>query len=406
VFFLTDLWLPRLGGLERSIEYLVTALSDRADVQILAPGPPHEVDGSVPVPVVRFPADNCEAWYVKAMRHIEAHRDHRPIVTHFFGFSSAWPQAQAAAIRHAKRRLGAGVVLKVPTLGDPSRCLSGVHTGLQAVVDGWIALTPAIADELLGLGVPGRSVVRLPNGVPLDRYTPVHPLERLRARRELGLPWGNRPVVGFAGRFVRCKRIDVVIEALEMLPARERPVLALVGEPDPNCEDAFDPSPYLCDDVVWVPRRAEMAQVYPALDAYVSMSESEGMSNAMLESLASGLPVLASDIPGHAELVRPGWNGWLFPPRKARALSGCLADLARVGRAGQLSRMGQRSRQLACRFFDVDVLASRYLDLYGALASGVRSLPRQPASGTRRTRATSGGHAFAMRDDELSGQRM
>ena len=403
VFFLTDLWLPRIGGLERSIEYLANELSGRIELCLLVPGEPHPEDARAGAPVVRVPLHDGRPWYSDAIRLIEKRCGDGPIIAHFFGFSFRWPVAQARAIRELREKYGASLVLKVPTLGDPTRSLPTTHAGLQNVVNAWISLTPAIADELAGLGVAPRRIVRLPNGIPLERFQPATAVEKQRARRDLGLPQ-DPLVVGFAGRFVRRKRIDIVIEALSRIPAERRPTLALIGEPDPAYEDPFDPSPYLDEHVRWIRKQKDMWRVYPALDAYITTSEVEGMSNAVLESLSMGLPVLATDIPGHAELVRHGWNGWLYPAGDIERLNASFAELSSVWARGNLPRMGERSRTLAEEKYDVCELADHYVTLYRRLPAGAYPLPDRPRSSLARSRIDGDGRALVGRDDELGGQ--
>jgi len=90
---------------------------------------------------------------------------------------------------------------------------------------------------------------------------------------------------------------------------------------------------------------ADLPRYYQAADLYLSASHSDGSSVSLLEALASGLPVLVSDIPGNREWVEAGKQGWLFPDGDAQALAEGL--LRAAGQPDALVEMGAAARQLA-----------------------------------------------------------
>ena len=92
--------------------------------------------------------------------------------------------------------------------------------------------------------------------------------------------------------------------------------------------------------------QAKLPDFYRAADLYISTSHSDGTSISLLEALASGLPVLLSDIPGNKEWVRqPGEVGWLFRDGDVDSLTNGI--LQAVENWAQLPMMGRAARQLA-----------------------------------------------------------
>jgi len=364
VFFLSDFWYPRLGGLERSIHYLLDALHPKIEVELITTGRPSGPE--VPLARVRrFPSTSTRSFYSAAFDSIACDAGPRPLV-HIFGFSFSWPEQHAALIIKLARELDARIILKVPTLGDADRSLKSEYRGARDHIAAFIALNPDIAEELAGCGVDKDRILSIPNGVPLAEYSPCTPEERTRARQEYGLP-ADRPLIGFAGRFVTRKRLDLVIEALRRVEPSRRPVLVLIGHVDATFGDAFDPGPYLDEHLYWLPAQRDIRTFFQAIDAYVSASEAEGMPNSVLEAMACGLPVLASKIPGQRELVIHGNNGWLFEPGDVQGLCGCLEVFFRVWSSGDLESLGKRSRQLVDARHGSHVVASRYIELYQSL---------------------------------------
>jgi radical SAM protein with 4Fe4S-binding SPASM domain len=361
VVFVTDWWAPKIGGLERSLEYLSGTLARRGlDISIMTTGEAGSECPSEDVPVLRFRSTAERSYYADVAAALRQRTG--PLVVHFLGFSFFWPREQMALMSELAARPQVRMVLKVPTLGDATRELRGTFEGAQHLVSVYIALSDAIAAEIEGLGVSRDKIGRLTNGVPSNRFFPPSASLRATARRRFGLP-EDRPVLGFAGRFVRRKRADLLIASVAGLAVPRRPCLALIGTPDATFGDAFDPTPFCGADVRWIPMQRDVREAYSALDAYVSASEAEGMPNAVLEALSMGLPIIATDIPGHRELVSHGVNGFLFPPGDSEGLQRALLDFVSLD-DGTRAELSSASRRRAVVDFEERKIADAYIGLY------------------------------------------
>lgn len=172
----------------------------------------------------------------------------------------------------------------------------------------------------------------------------------------------DRFVVLFVAQLIRQKGGDVAIRALSELP--ERVVLWIVGEGEDR-----DRLVTLCEELDLTPRvrflgnQRNVEPYMQASDVFVCPSlwgEAAGLVN--LEALASGLPVVASDIGGIPEFVDAEHNGLLFPPGDHNALAGALGRLLHDTALSR--RLGQRARSDALEKFSIERRISEYVDVY------------------------------------------
>ncbi|MCU1426807.1 MAG: glycosyl transferase group 1 [Actinomycetia bacterium] len=161
-----------------------------------------------------------------------------------------------------------------------------------------VALTPALREELDRLHL-GRDVTVIPTPVNVDEFRPATPEERRAARRAIGVT-DDELVIAYTGHLRALKRVERLVEAFERLVASGRPArLVLVGS---SRDDLVDSPTALREQLGRVEVRdriiitGAVADVRPylhAADAFVLPSDREGLSNSVLEALASGVPVVA-----------------------------------------------------------------------------------------------------------------
>jgi glycosyltransferase involved in cell wall biosynthesis len=121
------------------------------------------------------------------------------------------------------------------------------------------------------------------------------------------------------------------------------------------------------DHVRLLGNRDDIPTVMSALDVFVLPSIAEGISNTILEAMATGLPVVATRVGGNPELVEEGVGGALVPRSDPGALAAAIA--AYTGDAELRRRHGQASRQRAIGHFSLERMAQAYANLYTALAA-------------------------------------
>src|SRR6266702_4283020 len=240
--------------------------------------------------------------------------------------------------------------------------------------DRTIAVSGAVARALRRRLHPGARLRVVPNGIALERIdAPVPPPDLAAARAALGDP-GGRPVVAIVSRL---KDQHVVLQALSGV--ERGVVLACVGvEPDERLRALGEAAPGR-HRVVFVPLTDRALAFYHLAAVAALPSRMEGLSQALLEAMTFGLPVVPSDAGGSRDLITPGETGVLVPPLDpaawARALDRVLGD---ADLAGRIARAG---RELVRREFTIERAAERTEAVYReALASpsipwGMPTLP-------------------------------
>lgn len=201
----------------------------------------------------------------------------------------------------------------------------------------------------LALAADPRAIVQtLPNGVDAEIFRPGEKVS------------GSSVRLLFVGRLEEAqKNLGGLID---LIPDLAGVSLTVVGDGDDRAElEKRCARTGVADRVVfegWVPK-SELALKYRSADIFVSLSLWEGMPNSALEAMASGLPLILSDIEGHHELVEPGVNGELVCPARRDELLMIMNRLIRDG--GLRAAMGRASRQRALDRHDWHRLAREHI---------------------------------------------
>ena len=217
-------------------------------------------------------------------------------------------------------------------------------------------------------GHPPDRIARVPNGVvlpPLDASAVARARERMRA--ENGWPAEAR-VAALVGNLLPDKRIGDALAAAARLRERHPALRWIVFGEGPE-RDALQraigagtgPGSRLTEVFRLAGHHEDLSALLPGADLLVQTSAREGLPNAVLEGMAAGLPVVATDAGGTREAMDPGVTGVLVAVGDARALDAALESVLPPG-AGQ--RMGRAGRERAERQFSVEAMIRRSERLY------------------------------------------
>jgi glycosyltransferase involved in cell wall biosynthesis/CelD/BcsL family acetyltransferase involved in cellulose biosynthesis len=219
--------------------------------------------------------------------------------------------------------------------------------------------------------VPPSLVRVIHNGhAPLRFEAPADP----GLRAGLGIP-DDAPLVGMVANFRPLKRPQDLVAAMARLLERHPRLHALfVGhdEPWPDLARRMERS----DVAGRVHRLAVAGDVVPVLkhlDVGVLCSQTEGLSNALLEYLGAGLPVVATQVGGNAEVIEPGRNGLLVPVGDVPALAEAIDGLLRDGERRR--RMGAEGRRVLAERFSLDRMVSETVALWEECLAPRRTSP-------------------------------
>lgn len=224
-----------------------------------------------------------------------------------------------------------------------------IAVGLTA--DRTIAVSAAVARALRRRLHPGGRLRIVPNGIDLERVE-AEPSPQDLAAAQVALGDSGRPVVAVVAR-----RKDQHI-LLRALPALERPVtVAFIGiHPDAELMAAQAAVPER-HRIVYVPFTERPLAFYRFATVAALPSRIEGLSQALLEAMSLGVPVIASAAGGNAELVHPGETGLLVPPLEPTAWTAALERM--LGDDDFRARVAQAGRALARREFTLAHSADR-----------------------------------------------
>jgi glycosyltransferase involved in cell wall biosynthesis len=134
--------------------------------------------------------------------------------------------------------------------------------------------------------------------------------------------------------------------------------------------------------LAWLPgERGDVPSIMRGLDLFVLPSFSEGISNTILEAMASGLPVVATRVGGNPELVEEGTTGKLVPRADPQAMAHAIREY--VCNPEACRRQGSAARRTAEQRFSLDVMVNNYADLYDRAFAGSRAKLTRPIGGNR-----------------------
>ena len=216
-----------------------------------------------------------------------------------------------------------------------------------------------------GLIEPATDELVLGSGIDVEAYvaTAGGPAERAALQDQLGLVDG--PVVTMVARLLRPKGIDEFLEAAKLVREHDPRVRFLLIGPEVRDGPTAYPAERVrrCEHVTYLGRRPDVATLLAISDLFVLPSYlREGVPRVLLEAGAMGLPLITTDMPGCREVVRHGENGLLVPARDPRTLASMIFDL--LADPARRRRMGQDSHRHVARTFHLDIVASRYAEIY------------------------------------------
>ena len=206
-----------------------------------------------------------------------------------------------------------------------------------------------------------RKVLMVPNGV--ETPAPLDDERRAEVRAALPIPRRGAVVVLFVGRLAAQKNIPLLFEALTRFDAASRPVLLLAGSGPLRAElEAKAAEAGLGADAVFIGDRSDIGDVMQATDLVVLPSHDEGMSNVVLEAMAAGCAVVASDVGGNPEVIVDGESGLLFATGDADALTERLRALVLDER--RRAAIGRKARERIANNYSVPALIERTSAIY------------------------------------------
>jgi sugar transferase (PEP-CTERM/EpsH1 system associated) len=224
------------------------------------------------------------------------------------------------------------------------------------------------------VGISAECIRVLYNGVDTERFS-----FRNEARADTRARFGigsESVVVGSVGRLVAIKDYPLAFRGISQLIQCGHDVTVLLVGTGPELarlEQVVRDSSELNGRVHFCGFSDRIPELLSAMDIFVQTSLAEGMSNTMLEAMATGLPLLASRVGGNSEIIADGETGYLFPPGDCATL---IRHLSSLVSSGALRRqLGQAGRRRAVKEFSIERMLEAYRKLYQGLAAASGIVP-------------------------------
>jgi glycosyltransferase involved in cell wall biosynthesis len=376
IALITRRYPPLIGGAEKVLSYLAPALAaEGADVTVLTarpPGldvpetetyePPGARDKGGRLTVVRLGTSRLRfagTWLY--MRNLRRRLAAMPVD---LAYVSMLKHDAYVAVGEGKRR-GFPVVLRPEGAGATGDLAwqswgrFGRTIGERCKqADAVVSISPAVTEELKRADYDREKIHALPNGVPV----PEPPWQRRPG-------WREAPRAVFVGRLAPEKGLDTLLDAWPaVVAAFPKARLTLIGEgPERPSLEARVSRLGLADAVELPGATDDPTPALRAADLFVLPSREEGMSIALLEAMALGLPLVATSIPGNRRLVQDFKHGRLVPPDDPAAFARAVIDQwSNFDRAFHMSRTARRRVQDE---FSIRAVARKHLELFRKLVS-------------------------------------
>jgi glycosyltransferase involved in cell wall biosynthesis len=265
----------------------------------------------------------------------------------------------------AARTLGKRCIIKIACAGEFGEFytfskFAGFSRALHVLhqADAMIAVSREVEEELLGYGFSQKRILRISNGVDTRFFQPRVQAERPGKLRFL-----------LVGRRQPQKGVDLLLEAIQTLKLsglEDKFEVQLYGSDSPDYDYRSMAADFGVAHLVdFLPFQKDMRHIYQEVQSFLLPSRGEGLSNALLEAMAMGLPVVATRVSGTPDVVTNEKDGLLIPPESSEALADAMKRIILDPALRQ--QLGQNARRRVEDEFSMEHVARQYSDLYSRL---------------------------------------
>ncbi|MBE0469753.1 MAG: TIGR03088 family PEP-CTERM/XrtA system glycosyltransferase [Methyloprofundus sp.] len=241
---------------------------------------------------------------------------------------------------------------------------------LSPLIKVFIPLSLHLQDYLVEkVKIPKSKIKRICNGVDIKKF---YPTTVRSALFDCPLPFDEKNVyIGTVGRMHGVKdQITFVTAFILLVQAHQELIgkvyLILIGDGPLRQEAIALLAKHQLLQIAWLPgEREDIADIMRSLDIFVLPSQAEGISNTILEAMATGLPVIATAVGGNLELVIPSETGLLVPPSDPEAMSEAMLSL--LIDKDKRQKLSENSHQRVLEHFSIQAMVTKYTEVYDSL---------------------------------------
>ncbi len=196
------------------------------------------------------------------------------------------------------------------------------------------------------------------NGVDTEKYRPA-------PNRDYGKQFGLKEkdvIIGSVGRLEKVKNYELFIETISRIKDKSVKGVLVGDGPERSNLENMARALNMQDRFIFLGKREDVSEIMPLFDIYVCSSHSEGLSNTILEAMASGVPSVATRVGGNPEIVCEGETGFLVKPGDAEIMTASIMDL--IADNDMLSMMKLKARDAAVKQYSLSRMVSEYEEVY------------------------------------------
>jgi len=234
------------------------------------------------------------------------------------------------------------------------------------IIDRFVSVSEELAEYLKNIvRVPSKKLMTIINGVDTQEFKPLSMDTKNTARINLGLsPDSN--IIGCVCRLDRVKNIPFLLQTLHNLIKKKGYLLVLVGDGPARSEVENTITELGLQPFIRLfGERSNVSSIIPLFDVFVLPSLSEGTSMTLLEAMACGVPVIASNVGGNPKIIQDGVNGFLFDLNRPDILNQHLQNI--LSHRNMASRLGKAGRELVKATYSFDRVIKSYCQTYKEL---------------------------------------
>jgi len=237
-------------------------------------------------------------------------------------------------------------------------------------VDAIVTVSKAIKDEFISENFSEEKVVLIPNGVDVSRFNMKHQLANTSLAGDLS---ESSKIIRllFVGRLSPHKGLKYLFDALKKMDDKIKYQLTLIGDGEIRSElEEYVRQSNLSSMVTFAGSQLNVEKYYKESDIFILPSISEGLSNSLLEAMASGLAVIAAKVSGTEDVIEDGINGILVESKNSAQIASAIVNLSES--ESLRIKLGENARETVLKNFSIDSVAEKYIALYKSLLNKVR----------------------------------
>lgn len=230
---------------------------------------------------------------------------------------------------------------------------------LQKFIDYFVCPSEEVKKEIIAAGFPETRIIKIPNAVETNIFSPVTTDVKLQLRKKLSLP-SDKKIIIYSGRLSEGKGVEILLAAFSRL-LRIFPAIYLVilGEGKLRSKlIGLSEKENIVGDVLFGGYKENVNEYLQASDLFVNPSLGEGLSNSVLEAMAVGLAVVVTGLESNKEIIKDGVSGIIVEPDNVDSLIEGISDLLLNPEVCQT--LGKNASEKIRKYFSLNIIADVY----------------------------------------------